>query len=475
MQGLHLYIGLKNLNDVIDKKEEQQEMPLVSEFVSEFLGGSRDYINKLTGDDRVRVHVEKLTGDRIHVVFGNPATIPNDFFSVVNGISSLVDCLNQAQKMKNLPNISVNMGADFGDYEDMPIRYFDAPDFIEEPNTIGYPANEAAKVQEKANAGEIRLTNRAMAALRLEKLNEIYDTTGWYQSFQKRYVDTHIYSQTIHDYLEGNHSLRMVFDSEASQRSLLSEAVNGLRQKLSSLPSASLNERRERTQDSATLTTRMTSFKGFVIYADIRHSTKLLARWPQGSGQSQSLCSNILQRIYAMMKTVLGNECDHIQVQGDRETAILIVPSEDDKERAEILLRTIFGLLKGNGDIFLSEGLSDPGETLPIGVGVSYGIFHARKIGGSEEKENYLCGSVVNAANDAEGDGAKDDNTIALTPEAYDHICQVVTASVRATVVKLFLKKGDYYVFRGRPDDYFETLAFFSRQTQEQGSKLWMS
>lgn len=479
MQGIHLYIGLTNLADVIENKEREQQIPLISAFVGAFFDGTNDFIKKLSCANEQRLHVEKFTGDRIHIVFGNTGTLSSDFYSVVSGVSLLVGKLNQAQEMQKLPTISINMGADFGDYENAPIDFQseDKSKSIKEKNTIGFPANKAAKIQDKTNPGEIHFSNRVKDLLDLGAVHEISDSTGWYSAFTTRYSDTKIYALTIAEFLRGNSRPHQVFDSVQNNRSLLLESVNTLEQKLNALTSDFLTEgRRIKTYDSVELTAKATKYKGFVIYADIRHSTTLLSHWPQGSGQYRAICNDLQKRIYAMLGGITKNGCDHIQVQGDRETAMLPEKADaDEKATGELILKTAFSLLKGNINIPLLEGLGQPGETLPIGIGISFGEFHGRTIGPGDAKENFLCGRIINDTDDAEDKGAKADNTIALTVPAYEEICRVAGDPVKKTVRDLFKPEGIYYVSHGSYDDYRNKMAQYSRQTVFEGPKPWIN
>jgi class 3 adenylate cyclase len=470
--GIHLYVCLNNLFAIAESAEKNGYIRKVF-FSMDLLLCQLD---KWVKDNCPKnVYIEKLTGSRIHFVINtnNQNADCRYFWDIVNYSYGLLDELNEATKIASLSDdYQMCMGADVGLYINSPIHHGD----VKEENSIGNPANKAAKIQSYAEPGWLYVTeeleNYLQSGACHVPFNNIQPEKAY--SLDRKYHGIHVSK------VELSMAARFLQDS----RSFFAGNSNPFTDFAAKLNDRNLSSYSPVTIDNNYHFSGKTNNPkkidpGYVLYCDIRGSTKLVASYASQI-QFADLVTAIMEKIYSMIDAVQESKMDHVQVQGDRESAMLIVGS-DKKSAARRLIKCAFQL-QGSDFKTLFERYKVDFKTFPlsVGIGISYGTFFLSSVGTRADSENLLLGSVVNDADDAEDNGAANPNTIALTKAAFDSIVNCGDSSF-ANVVNSCFELNDsrtYYVNKVGKDGYLqgfekERLDNNAKDAQSKGIKPW--
>jgi len=451
--GIHLYICIKNLNSIVENAEAKGGISKVFYSMDLLLCELDSWIKNKNTDG---VYIEKLTGSRIHFVINTkfPGSDRDNFWEIVDFAYGLLSKLNNAKKLDSLSaDYQMCMGADYGHYQRSPIDYND----IQEDNSIGNPANRAAKIQGFAEAGWLYITKGLSDYLALASAYRrlVQDVPqGVNESLRRRYSDITAYRISLADRSVVLPDSRQFF---AQKQTLLESFEQKLNEEnLQDYVPVSIDH----TYRFSQTTNRPKHIQpGYVLYCDIRGSTKLVAEWAN-SPNFTSLIKAIMEKIYSMIDAVLGCGLDHIQVQGDRESAMIAVKG-DSKSAAEKILKCAFWLQGADfTKLFESYAVDQNAFPLSVGIGISYGSFYRSSIGTRSDADNLLLGSVVNDADDAEDKGAANPNTIALTIDAYNAIASCGDRNLAGVAKKVFVLDSNhtYYVNVVNKSGYINAL-----------------
>jgi class 3 adenylate cyclase len=417
MEGVHFYIDLPNLNDVVADEEERTGGVTHALHALDVLFSSVESYGKRVSPAFV---VEKITGSRLHLyVTGDVKSA----FPVVERVSSFAycacDCINHGiGKYRGLMDLGIRVGVAHGSFYDFEF-IFDDEGEESELTTIGHAANIAAKLQTLLRDGEFGVTD------------DMYGTLPATQQSRFIYRESEGLSKYGYDgyyvaRLSGLAPVSAITEQDmgavkkrANELALKDVYFGGLRKQLSF-------DDLSRSQGK--------KLDGVPLYADIRDFTAQFDAEDANLEEMARVTQDVLKKLYNI---VLGNNGVHVQFQGDREFALFHNVAAYIEKGVLHEERLCF-----KDSVLAAMRMIDAvkGMGLHIGVGQSFGPMYAAKIGARGERDNILLGETVMVADRMEDDFA-DRDQIAVTPEVYEGL-----KKEDAALAQVFRRVGDHYV-----------------------------
>jgi class 3 adenylate cyclase len=443
--GYHIYININNLAGIL-KNDEKKNDDLAKTFhqLNTFISATEqfvDCINQKTGEE---IYVEKLTGARIHLVFESKKISGNAYevaLSLVGFSSLLADHLsNQIVKYTSLERYQLTSGVDYGSF--VSFEFVDKDTSIIEGTSIGFPANNAAKLQSVADIGYLLSTQNAFDTVSLiEKRGFSELSPSKNIELDRRYkafIGKKVYSISIASL---GAICKRLFPSEVESTlqyaSVIAMATNFNEVKFSDATSKI---------DYSTLSLKNSKeVETCVFYSDIRGFSKKFL--PNGANldQMDQITTKVLKTMYSSIRAKNGI---HVQFQGDRESAIFhhfrdlagdyIVNSV---HSGMILIDKIVEL---NTDTGFQNFMGV--DRVTVGIGISFGTAYCTRLGKKGQKDNIAMGMTVLDADRLE-DVYAYENEIAISGPIYRHLIDFCGESIQRDVyLSIFTKRDDVYV-----------------------------
>ena len=411
--GIHFYINIKNLNDVIEHEEAVTgEIKHSIHALDTFFSSIEEYGKKHYKDELV---IEKITGSRLHMY-----VISNDVgrcFEVVSAVTQfsqkLVYFMSQnINKYKTLVRFQIQSGACFGDFYEFTFK----AEKEEEMTTIGFACNFAAKLQGLAPVGHITISE------------SIYDNLPKHQRsiFQKMESDViKKYNQScFFDALISTLITPFNFDIDLKRAAKIARRVN--------LRDMQFRSATKPVSFGNLSMSECKKLQGIPVFADIRDFTSQFDADDANLNEMANKTQNILVTMYQVVTTHKGI---HVQFQGDREMALF--HDYGDYVCASDAVIAGLKMVDMVGDFQVS-----------VGVGQAFGRLFAAKIGARNSKDNILLGSTVIQADENE-DVFAEKNQVVISEEIYNRINIEMPA-----LAMIFHPKADglYYTENGYKD-----------------------
>lgn len=457
-EGLHFYINIKNFNKLVATDEKDGDMSHMFHLLNTFLVTLERYIRDNFDTDKV--FVEKLTGSRIHIIiYGKCADSFKYFLNISSFAFKLSDYLISIPKYKTLPDIALQVGADFGMFHDFVFE--DKDNGFEEYTSIGYPANFACKLQSLAHEGEIIVSKR------------ISDNIPLTQFYLITPLDNERQSIINHKYPESGNKAYIVEKSnrkhffESLNNSLRFESVDNKEfnfKKYSDLASRIADKTSYGDMDTIEPNKmnfsnwnikRSAKLNAAVVFADVRDFTKKFD--PNGSNLKEM--SEITRKVLnCMYENCQKHHGVHIQFQGDREFAFF--------PQSEVKNAILFALNLRNEIRKFYSGIE-------VGIGIHYGKVYASQIGLESEddnfvKQNIMIGNTINEADKIE-DQYANRGEIVISNNVYNH------QNLDKTTRSIFKQRYDYWFTGYNYDDYLRKVLNdeYKRASDENTYKPW--
>lgn len=410
--GIHFYINIKNLNDVIEHEEALTgEIRHSIHALDTFFSSIEEYGKKHYRDELV---IEKITGSRLHMY-----VISNDVgrcFEIVSAVTQfsqkLVYFMSQnINKYKSLVRFQIQSGACYGDFYEF---VFESE--TEEMTTIGFACNYAAKLQGLASVGHITISE------------SIYDNLPEHQRsiFNKMESDViKKYNQScFFDALISTLITSFKFDIDLKRAAKIAQRVN-------------LREMRFRNATKPVSFGNLSiieckKFQGIPVFADIRDFT---SQFDSDDANLNEMAGKTQKILMTMYQIVTAHNGIHVQFQGDREVALFHDYSDYTCASDAVIAGMKMVDMVGNFQV-------------SVGVGQACGRLFAAKIGARNSKDNILLGSTVNQADENE-DVFADKNQVVISKDIYNKMC-----IEKPLLAMLFHRKTDelYYTENGYKD-----------------------
>lgn len=418
--GIHFYINIKNLYDVIEHEEAttgeiRHSIHALDTFFSSVEGyGQKHYRNELV--------IEKITGSRLHM-YATSSDIMR-CFEIVSAVTQysqkLVYYMSQnISKYKTLVRFQIQSGACYGRFYEFTFKAEQG----EELTTIGFACNYAAKLQGLAPTGHITISE------------SIFDELPEYQRSMFRKMESKLikkYEQSYYyDALISALTTSFNFDKDLSRASEIAQRVNLQDMQFRSATKPVSFENLSKIECK--------KIQGIPVFADIRDFTSQFDADDVNLEEMAHKTQNILMTMY---QTVTERNGIHVQFQGDRE--MVLFHDYNDYSCASDAVIAGMKMVDKVKDFRVS-----------VGVGQASGRLFATKIGARNSKDNILLGRTVIQADENE-DVFAEKNQVVISDDIYNRI-----NAEKPALAKLFRTKakGLYFTESGYTD--------FLRRTQE--------
>lgn len=412
-EGIHFYINIKNLDDVIEQEEAKtgeirHSIHALDTFFSAVEGyGQKHYQNEVV--------IEKITGSRLHMYVTSSDIIR--CFEIVLAITQysqrLVYYMSQnISKYKTLVRFQIQAGACYGSFFEFTFK----AEQVEELTTIGFACNYAAKLQGLAPVGHITISESIFDELPECRKSMFHKVES---KVVKKYEQTYYF-----DALISTLSTSYTFDKDLSRAAEIAQRVNlqdiQFRRAIKPVSFENLSK------------TECKKIQGIPVFADIRDFTSQFDADDANLDEMAHKTQNILMSMYQIVNERKGI---HVQFQGDREMALF----HDYNDYSCASDAVIAGMK-------MVDKVKE--FQVSIGVGQACGRLFATKIGARSSKDNILLGRTVIQADENE-DVYAEKNQVVISKEIYDRI-----HTERPLLAKLFRPKTDglYFTENGYAD-----------------------
>jgi len=399
-EGLHFYINIPNLNDVVADEEARTGKVNHSVHALDTYFSMIEAFGKSHFDTFV---VEKITGSRLHMYVVDDL---NNAFEVVSEVSRFAHKLtaylnNEIPKYKNLKNFSIQIGACYGEFYDFKFSH----DGMEEETTIGYAANYAAKLQGLTVPTYISVSSDIYESLDSEYQKSFtIRRSSKIEKYEQQYFATALVSK-LKSKIDFTHDLEKT-----------TQYANGV-----NLGDINFSEVRTSVNFNNLSKTNAKKVTGIPFFADIRDFTTQFKEDDSNLEEMADTTQDVLSTMYSTVRKYRGI---HVQFQGDREMALFHNYPDYDcvLDAVQAGLRLIDAV----------KPLS-----VSVGIGQSLGTLFAAKIGARGEKDNILLGSTVTEADRYEDEKAGK-NQLVISTQIYEKLREL-----RPTWAKQFSKVDD--------------------------------
>jgi class 3 adenylate cyclase len=406
--GIHFYIEIKNLNEIIKAEREKidKELKRTLHGLNTYFYGISLLVNKFGGK------IEKISAGRIHVIFEET----EDKFDFEKILEFATSCylfnkeFNSFPKYNSYINFQINTGADYGSYYEYDIEDHinDDKEFI----TIGSVANVAAKIQSHGKANNFMITKNLFKHFdkSIKDKFEEYDD----ENLLKKLRIKKIYKVELNNIFENSkkedieNSLETIFlktKEESNKNNITDIKLENLRSKL--------------IFEELSLKSKNKNFYSGVLCADINGFTKKF--FDNDSNLDEMY--KIMKEIFDLMKETINEfSGTKVQYQGDRIVAVFY----DYTDKEDFVIRLLEASLKLNSKIKeKSEEIKNnpfiKGNDISVSIGASINDLIATRLGRKRYKDNIILGYAYEKADKAESVYAKE-NQIVVSKEIIEYL-----------------------------------------------------
>lgn len=413
VNGIHLYVNIKNILDII-KQEEQKDEDLkrtIHRLQTYFVGFTK-VISTFSGQ------VEKHTGGRSHVVIeicedSKNTDIEEALKTVVACFKFNNDIFNELTKYTqyNYPDFKIHAGMDYGEY-----AWYKIEDNVteDESTTIGGVANNAAKIQSFAYKDYIYIMDKLYRELPQEfkdKFTELDESRM--EVIKGKIKNSKVYEAKYNQIFDD--SVMNDIDKKLEDvKKRVEEEANKL-----NISEIDFSDAKVKVDFSKLSINNNKKLSGGILCADIRGFTKLFNK---NDSNLDDLC-DVMQELYSVMgDSVNEEEGIKVQYQGDRIVALF----NDFNGADPYKIRMLNSAFKLNERI---QGLNDRADiseklkknNIAIGVGCSSGNIIATRLGANGSKDNIILSEAAKAADSSEDDYAEK-NSVVICKQLHDEI-----------------------------------------------------
>ena len=402
--GIHLYLNIKNYDEIIEKDERDNNKPI---HAIHALDSFFTAIEKYCKDHYLQnVSIEKITGSRLHLILmGKTQNSIRQVLDVVCFTYFLAARFDEIPKYKSLPKFRIEAGSACGRF----YVYTYKSDSIEEVTSIGFACNIAAKMQSIAGNSTLAIDDDSYNSLddKYKSLFNINKTNKLIKYNVDHYYELKL--EAIDKYESEYHKhITEAISSIVNSRFFKDMEFSGIKEKLN-FSKLNMNNCK--------------IFNGAVLFSDIRGFTK---KFNEDDSNLSEMAQKTKSLLTDMHQSIISEDGIHIQFQGDREFATF-----NDFDREDCCERAIVSAMR------IIDNIKDSNEK--VGIALAYGKLFATRFGARGEKDNILLGKTVNEANILE-DKFAGENEIVISEEIYS-----ILTNKESCFIKYFIKRNDNY------------------------------
>ena len=403
LEGIHFYINVENLNEVILDEEKKTNKVNHSVHAIDTYFSSIEHFGKTHFPETFVI--EKITGSRLHMYVTDSIKNAYEVVAKVVGFAGkLAEFVNRdIPKYKTILSFKIQAGACYGRFYNFKFEREDA----DEETTVGYAANVGAKLQSVASIGGFAISSKIYESL------DDNDKKSFIKKHSKKiekYGETCYYEQQINE-LNISTDLEADLEYSKSYANQLNLTEMEFRTANKEINLASLSRK------------ECKKLVGIPLFSDGRGFTSQFDKEDVNLTEMASKTQKILTSMYEVIDSEKGH---HIQFQGDREFALF-----HDYPGYECTLNAVKAGLK------MIDRVKE--YSVSVGVGQSLGTMFAAKIGTRGEKDTILVGSTVIEADRSEDECAQE-NQLVISNEIFQKL-----KDSKPTWASHFKKSDGYY------------------------------
>lgn len=421
--GVHFYVNINNLNSIVKKDEKKYEDLARSFRALEVFIKSMEKFALDIGD----IEIEKFTTSRLH--FYTMECEESSILKMLQVIcfaNSLADYMHSnIGKFNNMDKFTIGDGADLGEFTEF--EFSDPDSGITEMTTIGSPANRAAKLQSNCSDGEILISREVYDSLPRDIKSEFFGDGILSAKLAKKYAELTVYKA---NYSDVEYALpKQYYNRKDNALDYAKEQANDTN--IGEIDFSGATTQIDFTNLSLKNSKHLTD--SAVLYADIRGFTNKV-----DEGHLPDIKQLVQIVLKGMNKCVRQYDGTHVQLQGDRESAVF---NSFSKETDNFALRALFSAMR------MIDMVNDVNEEktenrLDIGIGVSLGNIFATKVGLKKHKDNVIMGETVKEADITEDNvaGINNKTELVITSDCYEYIINLKDSCVK-TIKAIFSQR----------------------------------
>lgn len=414
--GLHLYINIKNYDDIIEAEEGKTKkvnhcIHALDSFFSE--------IERYTLSNYKNTVIEKITGSRLHIQINyDEERSLKIAWEIAKFSKTLATYINKkVSKYSMLEDFILQFGADYGDYYNLEIQESN----IDEITSIGYAANFAAKLQTESNANCLSISKYLFDCIKNIEIKE--------QFKEVKMPEFNKYEQSEYYFINMRENKRML------ESTLFTDIFNRINS--TNLSDIEFSNVKDKINFDNISKNKSKIVNGVLLFVDIRGFTKLFDKEDKNLDYIKNYVIESLQKMYLC---ILNEQGIHIQFQGDREMAIF-----HDFGSNCAAKNSIIAALKLMGAF---------NSSIKIGVGMEIGKLFVTKLGARGYKDNIVLGRTITNADTLE-DKCANEGEIVISEKLYKAI-----NTSDSVLASLFQKRDYYFYTRANFQDYLRQKQF---------------
>lgn len=449
--GLHLYVDVLNMEEIIRGEEEaNDELKRSIHRLHTYYTGLTKAVKHFGGD------IEKFTVGRAHIFIEQLEEEDDETFYmrvldlVVACFSYCYDVFNEIGKYSQYTKFKLRAGLDCGEFYKYEITAMD------EFTTIGGVANIAAKLTGYAGNKKIYLTYDARQKLPKEERDKfgLLDSDELAEIQARLKGNPVIYSAEYTSLSKSDKVIKLMETLEEE----CDEVANQI-----NLSEMKFEDSRSKIDFGRLSRTKNKQIEAGIFYADIRGFTKLF----NVSGNNLDNLSVVLEKIYEEMNEATnGQDGVRVQFQGDRIVAVFNTFNGEEKFDVVRMFEAALILKDKIAEVNTLYNGYLGGKEVKIGIGLCHGEYYATRLGRRNYMDNIVLGSTANKGSIAE-DRYADDGEIAVAKGFKERIYSLKDDSLECQVIADCLSAINSTGYYKTSIDYQDYLAKIEEQKQE--------
>ncbi len=418
-KGLHLYINVFNIGDIIKGEESKNEE------LKRSIHRLHTYFEGITKvANHFDANVEKFTYGRAHIYIEQlDDESDTDFNQRVLDINVALfkfsyDVFNEISKYSSYTKFKFQAGVDYGEF------YKHDIDDLDEFTTIGPVANVSAKITNFAGNKTIYITDEARKKLPKDEKEhfKLLDEDKLKEIQEKLKGNPSIYSAAYTD-LTVSEKVTKLMDSLKEECNKTANSLN--------LSDMTFEDATSKINFSRLSRKKNKQITAGILYGDLRGFTKLF----NVSGNNLDNLSLVLKEVYKEFDAAI-EEKDGVRVQFQGDRIVAIFNSFTDEPQLDIIRMFEAALILKNKINAISDTYSEElgNKKLKIGIGLCYGEYYATRLGLRSYKDNIVLGFTAAKGDKAEDEHA-DDQEIAVTKEFKEKVDELKDESDKSQVI----------------------------------------
>lgn len=418
--GMHFYIGVPNLGEIIKGEETAKD-----EVKRSLHRLQTYYCGLILITKHFGACIEKFSAGRAHIYIEQQDEEYDDDYilrcvrMMIASLRFVYDVFNGLGKYSLYPKFSAHGGADYGDFYKYDIANLD------EFTTIGGVANIAAKITGAAPKKYLYITEDVYKKLPSEIKNTfaLLEDEDLQEIQERLKGSPQVYSAMYTDLFADDEEIDQLLEDVDKECTAIANSLN--------LSEMEVTDATAKINFGNLSLKKSKHIEAGILYADIRGFTKLF----NVSDSNLDDLAVVLQDIYdALNQAVNDYDGVKVQFQGDRIIAVFNSYSQETDLDLVRMFRAALLVKEKVNELNEQHKEHLGGRKLKIGIGCCYGQFFATRLGKAPHKDNHVLGAIAEQGNIAE-DRYAEDQDVVVNKSYKDKVKLLSNESIACSVI----------------------------------------